>query len=244
MAENRIVAEARNEFGKGAARRIRRDHKVPAVLYGHGQPPVHLTLPGHETQLALRQQNVLLTIEINGTDELALPKQVQRNPIKGHLEHVDLILVRRGEKVHVDITVHVTGEAAPDSLVVLELSSVGVTAEATRIPESFEVSVEGLQPGTQLHASDLRLPDGVDLAVDPELLIINITAATTADQLEAELDEAQSELGIEAAPEAVEETEEGAAGDDAEAADGADGADGAASDRATTEGSEGSDDRS
>jgi large subunit ribosomal protein L25 len=129
VAENRIVAETRNEFGKGAARRIRRDHKVPAVLYGHGQAPVHLTLPGHATQLALRQQNVLLTIEVDGTDELALPKQVQRNPIRGDLEHVDLILVRRGEKVHVDITVHVTGEAAPDSLVVLELSSVGVTAD-------------------------------------------------------------------------------------------------------------------
>lgn len=236
MAENRIVAEARNEFGKGAARRIRRDHKVPAVLYGHGQPPVHLTLPGHETQLALRQQNVLLTIEVNGSDELALPKQVQRNPIRGDLEHVDLILVRRGEKVHVDITVHVTGEAAPDSLVVLELSTVGVTAEATRIPESFEVSVEGLLPGTQLHARDLRLPDGVELAVDPDLLIINITTATSAEQLEAELDEAQAELGTEEAPEAVEETEEG--DDGAAPADGAD-AEGAASDS-----SEGSDDRS
>jgi large subunit ribosomal protein L25 len=240
VAENRIVAEARNEFGKGAARRIRRDHKVPAVLYGHGQPPVHLTLPGHETQLALRQQNVLLTIQVNGTDELALPKQVQRNPIRGDLEHVDLILVRRGEKVHVDITVHVTGDAAPDSLVVLELSSVGVTAEATRIPESFEVSVEGLQPGTQLHARDLRLPDGVDLAVDPDLLIINITAATTAEQLEAELDEAQAELGIEAAPEAVEETEEGAGDDGAAPADG----DTDSSDRAASDSSEGSDDRS
>jgi len=237
VAENRIVAEARNEFGKGAARRIRRDHKVPAVLYGHGQPPVHLTLPGHETQLALRQQNVLLTIEVDGTDELALPKQVQRNPIRGDLEHVDLILVRRGEKVHVDITVHVVGEAAPDSLVVLEMSSVGVTAEATRIPESFEVSVEGLQPGTQLHARDLRLPDGVDLDVDPDQLVINITAATSAEQLEAELDEAQAELGIEAAPEAVEETEEGAEGDDATAGDGADSG-------TPAEGSEGSDDRS
>jgi len=237
VAENRIVAEARNEFGKGAARRIRRDHKVPAVLYGHGQPPVHLTLPGHETQLALRQQNVLLTIEVNGTDELALPKQVQRNPIRGDLEHVDLILVRRGEKVHVDITVHVVGEAAPDSLVVLEMSSVGVTAEATRIPESFEVSVEGLQPGTQLHARDLRLPDGVDLAGDPDQLVINITAATSAEQLEAELDEAQAELGTEAAAEAVEETEEGAEGDEA-AGDGAD------SDSTPAEGSEGSDDRS
>ena len=239
MAENRIVAEARNEFGKGAARRIRRDHKVPAVLYGHGQAPVHLSLPGHETQLALRQQNVLLTIEVDGTDELALPKQVQRNPIRGDLEHVDLLLVRRGEKVNVDITVHVVGEAAPDSLVVLEMSSVGVTAEATRIPESFEVSVEGLQPGTQLHARDLRLPDGVDLDVDPDLLVINITAATSAEQLEAELDEAQAELATEVTPE-VEEIEEGAEGDETAAADAADGSapDG---DAAT---SESSDDRS
>jgi large subunit ribosomal protein L25 len=236
VAENRIVAEARNEFGKGAARRIRRDHKVPAVLYGHGQAPVHLTLPGHATQLALRQQNVLLTIEVDGTDELALPKQVQRNPIRGDLEHVDLILVRRGEKVHVDITVHVTGEAAPDSLVVLELSSVGVTAEATRIPESFEVSVEGLLPGTQLHARDLRLPDGVDLAVDPDLLIINITSAPSAEQLEAELDEAQAELGPDIVAEPVEEIGEGAEGDDAAAGDATDGA--------AADGSESSDDRS
>jgi large subunit ribosomal protein L25 len=239
VAENRIVAEARTEFGKGAARRIRRDRKVPAVLYGHGHAPVHLSLPGHETQLALRQQNVLLTIEVDGTDELALPKQVQRNPIRGDLEHVDLLLVRRGEKVHVDITVHVAGEAAPDSLVVLELSSVGVTAEATRIPESFEVSVEGLQPGTQLHARDLRLPDGVDLAVDPDLLIINITAAPSAEQLEAELDEAQAELGTEAAPEAVEEIGEGAPGDEA-AGEGA----GTDAEGTTADGSEGSDDRS
>jgi large subunit ribosomal protein L25 len=138
--------------------------------------------------------------------------------------------------VHVDITVHVTGDAAPDSLVVLELSSVGVTAEATRIPESFEVSVEGLQPGTQLHARDLRLPDGVDLAVDPDLLIINITAAPSAEQLEAELDEAQAELGTEEAPEAVEETEDGAGdGDSADSAD-------ADSDSGRV--SEGSDDRS
>jgi large subunit ribosomal protein L25 len=237
VAENRIVAETRNEFGKGAARRIRRDNKVPAVLYGHGQAPVHLTLPGHETQLALRQQNVLLTIEVDGSDELALPKQVQRNPIRGDLEHVDLLLVRRGEKVNVDITVHVTGEAAPDSLVVLELSSVGVTAEATRIPESFEVSVEGLQPGTQLHARDLRLPDGVDLAVDPDLLIINITSAPSAEQLEAELDEAQAELAPEVVEEPVEEIGEGGAdGDDSAAADATGGA--------AADGSEGSDDRS
>ena len=235
MAETRIVAEARNEFGKGAARRIRRDHKVPAVLYGHGQAPVHLSLPGHETQLALRQHNVLLTIEIDGVDELALPKQVQRDPIKGHLEHVDLIAVRRGEEVHVDITVHVTGEAAPDSLVVLELSSIGVTAEATRIPESFEVSVEGLQAGTQLHARDLRLPDGVDLAVDPELLIINITSAPSAEQLEAELDEAQAELGTEAAPADVDETGEGVPGDEDGTAAAADGG---------TDDANGSDDRS
>src|SRR5688500_2693742 len=145
MAETRLQAEPRTEFGKGAARRIRRDHKVPAVLYGHGTDPVHITLPGHDTMMALKHggANALLSIELDGASQLALPKQVQQDPIKGFLEHLDLIIVKKGEKVTVEVPVIVTGDSAPDTLVTVEHNSVSIEAEATHIPESIEVSVEG-----------------------------------------------------------------------------------------------------
>lgn len=208
MAEVKIQAEQRSEFGKGAARRIRRSDKIPAVLYGHGTDPVHITLPGHDTMLALKTANALLSIEITGGDShLALPKQVQRDPLKGFIEHVDLVIVRRGEKVQVEIAVHVEGEAAAETLVVTENANVLVEAEATNIPDGVIVSVEGLEVGSQIHASDLKLPEGVELVVDPETLIVNVTAAPTAEQLEEELAEAEAEAGIErdeAEPEATE----------------------------------------
>lgn len=206
MAEVKIQAESRTEFGKGAARRIRRDHKVPAVLYGHGTDPVHITLPGHDTMLALKTANALLLIEVEGSESLlALPKQVQRDPIKGHIEHVDLVIVRRGEKVHVEIAVHIEGEAVSGTLVVTETPAVMVEAEATHIPEGVNVSVEGLDAGAQIHASDLNLPAGTTLAIEPDTLIVNVTAAATAEQVEAELAEAEAGAGIERAePEAAE----------------------------------------
>ena len=199
MSESKIQAEARTQFGKGAARRIRRDSKVPAVLYGHGTDPVHITLPGHDTMLALKHGgvNALLTIDLNGTTQLALPKQVQRDPIKGFLEHLDLIIVRRGEKVTVDIPVHIVGEPGPDTLVVTETSEVSIEAEATHIPEVIEVSIEGAEVGTQILAGQLELPKGSTLVTDPEQLIVNITQAVTAEQVEAELAEAEAEAGIE-----------------------------------------------
>ena len=198
MPEVTIIAEARTEFGKGAARRIRRADKIPAVLYGHGTDPVHITLPGHETLLALRTANALLSIQLDGGAQLALPKQVQRDPIKRTIEHVDLVLVRRGEKVTVDVAVLVEGEAAPDSLVDVVATSIPVEAEATHIPVNVVVSIEGLKAGTQITAGDITLPEGTTLSgLDPEALIINITAAATAEQVEAELAEAEAELGIE-----------------------------------------------
>jgi large subunit ribosomal protein L25 len=198
VAEVKIQAESRTEFGKGAARRIRRDHKVPAVLYGHGTDPVHITLPGHDTMLALKTANALLLIEVEGSESLlALPKQVQRDPIKGHIEHVDLVIVKRGEKVHVDIAVHVEGEAVSGTLVVTETPSILVEAEATHIPDGVTVSVEGLDAGAQIHASDLVLPSGTTLAIEPDTLIINVTAAATAEQVEAELAGAEAGAGIE-----------------------------------------------
>jgi large subunit ribosomal protein L25 len=198
VAEVKIQAEARTEFGKGAARRIRRDNKVPAVLYGHGSDPVHITLPGHDTMLALKTANALLLIEVaDGESHLALPKQVQRDPLKGFIEHVDLVIVRRGEKVQVEIQVHIEGEAASETLVVTEQPTVLVEAEATHIPEGITVSVEGLEAGAQIHASDLPLPTGTTLAIEPDTLVVNVTAAQTAEQLEAELAEAEGEAGIE-----------------------------------------------
>ena len=218
MPEVRIATEPRTEFGKGAARRIRREDKVPAVLYGHGADPRHISLPGHELMLALKTANVLLTLDIEGKDELALPKDVQRDPIKGFLEHVDLVVVRRGEKVTVEIPVHVVGDAAPETLVNLDLNTLSVEAEATHIPTGVDVSVEGLEVGAQIHAGDLELPAGTTLATDPDALIVAITAAPTAEQLEAELAEAEAEVGIvhepaegEAAEEAAPEAGEAAA---------------------------------
>jgi large subunit ribosomal protein L25 len=187
----------RTEFGKGAARRIRRAHKVPAVLYGHGTAPIHIALPGHETLLALRTANALLSIEVNGSSQLALPKQVQRDPLKHTIEHVDLVIVRRGEKVTVDVPVHVEGEAGPETLVVVDHNSIPIEAEATNIPQRILVSVEGLPPGTQILARDLQLPTGSTVDLDPETLIVNITNAPTAEAVEAELAEAEAEAGIE-----------------------------------------------
>src|SRR3982751_4392719 len=176
MAAEKITAEKRTEFGKGAARRIRRDDKIPAVVYGHGNDPIHLSLPGHQTMMALKHggANALLELDIDGDPQLALTKQVQVDPIRRVLEHIDFVAVRRGEKVTVDVRVQLVGEAAPETLVVTENATVQVEAEATHIPEYIEVSIEGAQVGTQIHASDLQLPEGTTLVVDPETLIVNI----------------------------------------------------------------------
>jgi large subunit ribosomal protein L25 len=197
VPEVKLIAELRTEFGKGAARRIRRADKVPAVLYGHGTAPIHIALPGHETLLALRTANALLSIEVNGSSQLALPKQVQRDPLKHTIEHVDLVIVRRGEKVTVDVAVHIVGEAGPDTLVVVDHNTVPVEAEATQIPTRIVVSVDELPPGTQILARDLQLPEGSSIDLDLETLIVNITNAPTAEALEAELAEAEAEAGIE-----------------------------------------------
>jgi large subunit ribosomal protein L25 len=208
-----IAAEPRTEFGKGPARRTRVVGRVPAVLYGHGSEPRHLTLPGHDLMMALKAQNVLIRLEgLPGGSELALPKAIQRNPIKGFVEHVDLILVRRGEKVTVEVPVRVTGEVFSGGLLDQQLVQVLVEAEATSIPQSFEVDVEGMEVGTAVHARDLDLPEGVTLAADPEALVLHVIAAPTAEQMEAELG-AETEAPAEVPPEVP----------GAEAAGGADG---------------------
>ena len=182
MPEVHITAQARDEFGKGAARRIRRAGLVPAVLYGHGTETRHLKLPGHELMLALKTPNVLLYVDgLKAGSEIALPKAVQRDPIKGFLEHVDLILVRRGEKVTVEVPLRVTGDIAPDGMLEQQLVQIPVQAEATSIPQGIDVDVEGMEIGSAVHASDLKLPRGVSLEVDPETLVLHVVAQPTAE---------------------------------------------------------------
>ncbi len=214
MSESRLQAESRTEFGKGAARRIRRVHKVPAVLYGHGTDPIHVTLPGHETMMALKHggANALLSIELEGNTQLALPKQVQRNPIRGELEHLDLLIVTKGEKVTVDVPVHVVGDAA-ETVVTIENATISLEAEATHLPDAIEVSIEGAEAGTQIQARDLVLPKGSSLQVDEELLVVNITQAF---EMEVESDTDAVEEASDEEP-SGEETVAAVAGDAGEA---------------------------
>lgn len=180
MANLTLQAQSRTEFGKGAARRIRRAHQIPAVMYGHGTAPVHITLPGHDTMLALKQANALLTIVLDGVNQLALAKDVQRDPIKPIIEHVDLVVVRQGEKVTVEVAIHLVGQAGPDTFVVTEQQFLQVEVSATAIPEQVDVSIEGLTAGSQIHAEDIALPAGSTLLTDPKSLIVNVTAQSSA----------------------------------------------------------------
>ncbi|MGA8113910.1 MAG: 50S ribosomal protein L25/general stress protein Ctc [Actinocatenispora sp.] len=215
MSEVRISAEPRTEFGKGGARRTRRAGKIPAVLYGHGEKPKHIALPTRDFANALRHggSNQLFSIELaDGTKTLALPKALQRDPIKDTIDHVDLLIVRRGEKVAVEVRLHVTGEVAraSDGLIVQELDTLSILVEATHVPEQFEVSVDGLVVGDHITAGQIQLPSGAELVNDPEANVVNIVAAPTAAQVDAEMSEAEAEAGIEkeAPTEVVDEVEE------------------------------------
>jgi large subunit ribosomal protein L25 len=215
VPEVRIQAEPRTEFGKGAARAIRRAHRVPAVMYGQGAENRHFTLPGHELMIALKTPNVLIRVEGIGKSALTLPKAVQRDAIRGELEHVDLIEVRRGEKVTVEIPVRVSGEVFSGGLLDQQLVQLAVEAEATAIPDGVDVDVEGMEIGTAIHAKDIALPEGTTLATDPEALVLHVLTAPTAEQIEAELAEAAP------APVAEEGAEEPAAeGEGGESAEG------------------------
>ena len=203
MPEVRIAAESRTEFGKGPARRTRRQGRVPGIIYGHGTDTRHVTLPAHQLMMALKTSNVLIRIDgLPGGNQLVLPKAVQRDPIRGSVEHVDLIMVRRGEKVTVDVQVQVTGEVYPGGLLDQQLVQVAVEAEATNIPNAFEVDVEGMEIGAAVHAGDLDLPSGVTLTADPESLVLHVIAAPTAEQMEAELGLPEAEEAAEVPPEA------------------------------------------
>ncbi|GAA3855359.1 50S ribosomal protein L25/general stress protein Ctc [Saccharothrix violaceirubra] len=199
MSEVRLAAEQRTEFGKGAARRTRRAGKIPAVLYGHGSDPKHLALPALEFARVVREHghNAVLTLDIDSSSELALTKTVTTHPLKNYIEHVDLLLVKRGEKVTVDIPVVIVGDAGPGTLVTQDLTTVQVEAEALHIPEQIELSVTGIAAGTQIHASDLELPAGSTLVTDAEALVVAVGAAPTAAQLDGGEGDNAAEAGEE-----------------------------------------------
>jgi large subunit ribosomal protein L25 len=187
-AVNELKVTVRTETGKGASRRARREGKIPAVLYGHGADPQHLELPGHDFAAVLRHSgtNAVLTLDIAGKEQLALTKALDIHPIRRTIQHADLLVVRRGEKVVVEVTVEVEGEAGPDTLVTQETNAIEIEAEALSIPESLTVSVEGAEAGTQFTAGQITLPAGVTLVDDPDLLVVNVVNAPTAEELESE----------------------------------------------------------
>ncbi|ASN19471.1 50S ribosomal protein L25/general stress protein Ctc [Paenarthrobacter sp. YAF11_1] len=184
MSEQKLTAELRTEFGKGFARRARMAGQIPAVIYGHGAEPIHINLPGRATTLAVRVSNALLAIDVDGEQHLTLVKDIQRDPVKQIIEHVDLQTVKAGEKVTVDIAIHVSGEVAPGAVASLEATTVSLEAEATHVPTAVEVSIEGLKAGESIHASDLVLPKGSTLLTEGDTLVVRI--AETASEAEEE----------------------------------------------------------
>ncbi len=209
MSEVRLAAEARTEFGKGAARRTRRAGKIPAVLYGHGSDPKHLALPALEFARVVREhgQNAVLTLEIDSSSELALTKTVTTHPIKNYIEHVDLLLVQRGEKVNVEIPIVLTGEAQPGTLLTQDLTTIEVSVDALQIPEQVEVSIEDAAAGLQVFAKDVTLPAGAELVTDAEALVIAVNTAPTAEDLEGDTEAAEA-APVESAPETTAESTE------------------------------------
>jgi len=213
MADKIVLgADKRTEFGKGASRRARAEGKIPAVLYGHGSEPVHVLLPGHETMMALKHQNALINLEIGSDKEMAIAKDVQRDPVRRTIDHVDLLLVRKGEKITVDVAVHVEGEPVGGTIAVLENSTLSVAAEATHLPEFVTVSIEGLDDGDKIVAGDVDLPEGSVLVTDPATAVVVISVPRQ--EAEPEPEEVEGEEGEEGA-----EGEDGAEGGDAEAAE-------------------------
>ena len=205
--QNKISAVVRTEFGKGSARRARREGQVPAVLYGHKPEPRHLLLGALDFAAILRHAgtNALLTLDIEGEEQLALPKQIDVHPLTRIIEHTDLLVVKKGEKVIVEIGVLVTGDAAPGTLVTTDADFIEIEIEATRIPEEFELSIEGVEAGTQFTAADITLPDGAELISDPETLLVNVIEAPTEADLETEEEEAPEGEAAEDAAKAAEE---------------------------------------
>jgi large subunit ribosomal protein L25 len=200
MSDQKLAAEVRSEFGKGAARRARRNEQIPAVIYGHGAEPMHILLPAKATTLALRTSNALLTLDVDGEQHLALAKDIQRDPLLQIIEHVDLLTVRKGEKVHVDVNIHIEGEVAPGAILDLEEFTVAVEADATALPETLTINVEGRQVGEHIYARDIELPQGTTLLIEGDTLI----AAVSAPAVAAEAEEGAGEIAAAPAEESAE----------------------------------------
>ena len=200
--DTKVHAELRENFGKGYARRLRASGKIPAVIYGHGTDPVHVALPGHQVALLIRRANVVLELDVNGTQQLTLVKDVQKDPVHQIIEHIDLLVVKKGEKIQVDIPIVVVGESAPGTIANLDAVSISLEVEATHIPVSIELDVEGLEEGAHITAADLTLPKGATLIADPETLIVAISVPTSggaADEIEAaDAATAEAQAGTEA----------------------------------------------
>ncbi len=214
--DNKLIAEPRTSFGKGAARKIRATGKIPAVIYGHGTEPQHVTLPSHEVGLILRKANAVLDLDINGKSQLALVKDVQKDPVKQIIEHLDLVVIRKGEKVTVDVPVHLEGDAESGTQVLQDATTLSVETEATNIPERFIVNIEGLGEGTHITAADVELPAGTTLVSDPETLVVGISGAAAVDLGESETEEGAADAVAEAEEAAGEAAAEAAAEESAE----------------------------
>jgi large subunit ribosomal protein L25 len=209
--DNKVVADARETFGKGAARKLRAAGKIPAVLYGHGTDPKHLTLPGHQVGLLIRKANAVLDLQIAGKSQIALVKDVQKDPVHQVIEHIDLIVIRRGEKVQVEVPVHLEGESYPGTIADLDAKTLLLEVEATHIPENIVVSIEGLEDGSQIHATEVELPAGATLVSDPETLVVLVHVPQKVD-----LGEEAAEAAAEEAAEAEAPAEEAESAESAE----------------------------
>jgi large subunit ribosomal protein L25 len=198
---NKISADARNSFGKGAARKLRVLGKIPAVIYGHGTEPVHVALPAHEIALLLRRANAVLELDVEGTTHLTLVKDVQKDPVRQIIEHLDLIVIRKGEKVQVEVAVHVVGESAPGTLADLDAKTLLLEVEATNIPQSVTIDIEGLEDGAMVHASEVKLPQGAELISDPEMVVVGVHLPAEEEEEEAETAEGEEAPAEEAAAE-------------------------------------------
>jgi large subunit ribosomal protein L25 len=197
--ENKVVADLREKFGKGAARKLRVLGKIPAVIYGHGTDPVHVSLPAHTMALLLRKANAVVELDLDGKSHLTLVKDVQKDPVLQIIEHIDLIVIRKGERVEVEVPVHVIGEPFSGTVAMLELNTVRLMAEATHIPENVQVDIEGAEDGTQIHAKDLVLPTGSTLVEDADVLVLNVVTPSAGRDEEAEAGEAAAEPAAAAA---------------------------------------------
>ena len=202
--DTKVVAEVRENFGKGYARRLRAAGQIPAVIYGHGTDPVHVSLPGHQVSLLIRRANAVLELDVAGTQQLTLVKDVQKDPVHQIIEHIDLLVVKKGEKIQVDVPIVVVGEPFAGTIANLDNATVALEVEATHIPQNIEVDVEGLEDGTHITAADLKLPQGSSLVVDPETLIVAVSVPTSALAAEEEIAEADAEVAAEQSEEAAE----------------------------------------